>query len=127
MSEHLDIMTQPTTELTPQEPQPLTEAKDPNKPLGWFQAMPNGTLAVISLTCTTIALVSFALEMLVRFLVDVPALGHAIGLPVPFVSIPLGLGGVVTTCMLTRTRVSAALIPAIFSVLYIALVIVFWP
>lgn len=121
-------MTDTTPELTSTEAQELVPtAEEDNTPLPWFEPMPNGTLAVISVTCTTIALVSFALEMVVRFLVQVDALGWAIGLPVPFVSIPLGLGGLVTTILLTRTRASAAIVPAIFCLAYIALVIVFWP
>ena len=93
----------------------------------WFRPMPNGTLAVISATCSAMAIGSMGLEMIARLLTGIQALGWSAGLPFPFVSIPLGVGGLVTSLMLCRTRPKAALGPLALVSVYVGLVLWLWP
>jgi hypothetical protein len=77
-----------------------TAAERPQPPplVPLFASNAQGTLSTIGVTCAVIGLVSLLLELLMARMVGQPP-GTLAGLPIPFISAPLGLGALIIGLM----------------------------
>jgi|GEM_PF-6484448 hypothetical protein len=95
--------------------------------IGLFRGgMSYGTLAAIAVTCAAIGLGSLGLEVLVMFITEQGPIGHMIGLPIPFVSTPLGAGALVISGLLVVTRPRVSPLPVLSSLAYVAAMVGLW-
>ena len=95
--------------------------------IGLFRGgMSYGTLAAIAVTCAAIGLGSLGLEVLVMFITEQGPIGHMIGLPIPFVSTPLGAGALVISGLLVVTRPRVSLLPVLSTLAYMAAMVGLW-
>lgn len=85
---------------------------------GLFRSNAAATLAAISMTCSGIGLGSLGLEVLMMAIVKQGPIGTMAGLPVPFVSIPLGAGGLGLAGLLLVTQPRVALLPVVSTLAY---------
>jgi hypothetical protein len=97
------------------------------KRVGLFTHFPFGTLATISVTCSVIGVVSLGLEIFAARLLEQPSLGALAGLPLHFVSIPMGVGGVALAGLLFTQGWRAQVVPFLSAAVYWVGVVVWWP
>ena len=113
-------------------PKPLAD-KDGSSPrserpkrLGLFQHFSGGTLAAIGLGAAAIGLGSLGLEIGVAGLLDERYGGAILGLPVPFVSAPLGLSALLISALLAARDWRLSLYPLIGALVYWCTAISLW-
>lgn len=61
---------------------------------GMFSAMVPGTIAALSVTCSALGLAALGFEIFMASMIGEPSLGALLELPLPFISLPLGVGAV---------------------------------
>ena len=107
------------SDASPQ-PAPVDDDEAPRPKLpGLFTQAPYGVLAAIAATSAAIGLASLGLEFVfMRVLGDPTPPGTALGLPIPFVSMPLGLAALIATLLVARARPKLAIFPGLASLLY---------
>jgi len=86
----------------------------------------NEALAAMAVSATAIGIGALFLELLFASLVGAPV-GTVVGLPIPFVSTPLGAGAIIMSGLLWYDKPRYAWVPSIGAVLYWALVVLLWP
>lgn len=96
------------------------------KRLGLFRHFPYGTIGAMAMTAAFLGLISLALEVAAgRFLGSGLSAGWP-GLPLPFVSAPLGLGALLLTILLARHDARKALAPILSTATYWGAALVIW-
>jgi len=81
----------------------------------------------MSVAASLIGAGSVGLELLLARVTQGPPPGFLIGLPIPFISAPLGVGAVLLALLGVFTRPKTAAISLLFAVGYWALFFFLWP
>ena len=109
--------------------EPISQTSAPQKPRrqGLFRSHPHETMAAIAAGAAIIGVTSLALECWMAQLTGQGPPGAMLGLPVPFISAPLGLGALVIGAQLLLVRPRLASLPLISAAIYWALALWLWP
>ncbi len=94
--------------------------------LGLFKHFSYGTIAAIGLGAAAIGLGALGLEVLMATLLDESYGGTMLGLPFPFVSMPLGVCALVTTALVAPRDIKTALYPLVGAAMYWSTAIALW-
>lgn len=97
------------------------------KRIGLFRSLAYETIAAMSVAASLIGAGSVGLELLLAHVTQGPPPGFLIGLPIPFISAPLGVGAVSLALLGLFTRPKTAIISLLFAVSYWALFFLLWP
>lgn len=119
------------THTTPDAPQTQDEqapspAHEKAKRLGLFRHFSYGTIAAIGLGAAGIGLGSLGLEVLMAKLLSESYGGTMLGLPFPFISMPLGMCAIFMAILVARQDMKLAMWPATGAVLYWATALTIW-
>lgn len=100
---------------------------DPPGRSGLFTSHATGTTAGLSVTCSALGLAALGLERAMAQAAGQASLGAMLELPVPYISIPLGVGAVTIAASVLYLRPRLALVPVVCAVLYWAVALWMWP
>lgn len=98
----------------------------PKRP-GLFTSHATGTIAALSVTCSALGLAALGLEIAMVRMIDAPPLGVMLGLPIPFISVPLGVGALVIAAITAALQPRHSIVPWLSAVVYWAVLLWVWP
>lgn len=105
---------------------PATTGHQKAKRLGLFQHFSYGTIAAIGLGAAAIGIGSLGLEVLMATLLSESYGGTMLGLPFPFVSMPLGVCALALAALVGRHDMKLALWPLSGAALYWGIAVSLW-
>lgn len=94
--------------------------------LGFFRHFSYGTIAAIGLGAAAIGLGSLGLEVLMARLLNEGYGGTMLGLPFPFISMPMGVCALLLTGLVASKDFKLALYPLLGAVVYWSVAITLW-
>lgn len=94
---------------------------------GMFSAMVPGTIATLSVTCAALGLAALFFERLMARMIEQPSLGALLEWPVPFVSLPLGVGAVTIAASSLFIAPRTSIAPWACAIVYWTCALWMWP